>query len=247
MTNQQNGFNVRRAGVLLPKTSWTLLVTAQGEGETAVAAREEFARRYYRPVHAYVRAIVQDPQKAEDLTQGFFTGAVATGRILIGADRAKGRFRPYLKQALRNFITDSQRRQQREERLFAEREHSVDSDRAVDDLDLAEDPSPGPDAAFHNAWVRALLNEAMDQVRATCEARGQQEHFKLFLGRYLTELDEPPSWRDLGTAFNLDEKTARSRADTVARHFRLVLRGILAEEVGVENIDEEIASLLVFL
>ena len=65
---------------------------------------------------------------------------------------------------------------------------------------------------------------------------------------YLCDAPEPPSWRELGTTVGIDEKAARSRTETVARHFRLVLREILREEAGTEeSVDEEIAALLALL
>jgi DNA-directed RNA polymerase specialized sigma24 family protein len=99
------------AGGRLPPTSWTLLAAAQGEGSAAAIAREEFARRYYPPVYAYLAAIVRNPDEAEELAQGFFAQTVATGRLLAGVDQAKGGFRVYLKQALRNYVIDWQRKQ----------------------------------------------------------------------------------------------------------------------------------------
>jgi hypothetical protein len=93
-----------------------------------------------------------------------------------------------------------------------------------------------------------LLEEALANVQALCEAKGQQEHFALFAGRYLSASGEQPSWRELGAYFNLDEKTARSRSETVARHFRLILRELLVQDVGAgKNVDEEIAALLTAL
>lgn len=242
---EQKGQDAQGAGNRLPQTSWTLLVAARGEGSDAAAAREEFARRYYPPVHAYLAAIIRDsvgpmePEELEELTQRFFVQAVATGRLLAGADRAKGSFRPYLKQALRNYVKDRQKEWQRKGRL---------SEADSDELDRFADPSPGPDAAFHAAWVRSLVEEALGKVQAMCQAKGQQEHFALFVGHYLSESGEQPAWRDLGTTFHLDEKTARSRTETVARHFRFVLREMLAQDVGAaQNVDEEIAALLAAL
>jgi hypothetical protein len=52
--------NMYGAGGRLPPTSWTLLAAAQGEGNVAAVAREEFVRRYYPPVHAYLAAILRD-------------------------------------------------------------------------------------------------------------------------------------------------------------------------------------------
>jgi hypothetical protein len=96
--------------------------------------------------------------------------------------------------------------------------------------------------------VCALLETALEKVRQICATRGQQEHFELFRGRYYGDAPDQPSWRELGERFGLDEKAARNRTETVGRHFRFVLREMLAAEAGsVEAVDEEIAALLALL
>jgi hypothetical protein len=78
-------------------------------------------------------------------------------------------------------------------------------------------------------------------------------HLELFEARYLGEADLAPSWDELGARHGMDQKTARDRADTVARHFRLVLRRMLRNEITAPGgsghvteaaIDEEIKALL---
>lgn len=62
---------------------------------------------------------------------------------------------------------------------------------------------------------------------------------------------------ELGAGYSIDQKTARERADTVARHFRIVLRRMLRNEIILSEragrrrpqvteaaIDEEIKALL---
>ncbi len=61
-------------------------------------------------------------------------------------------------------------------------------------------------------------------------------HLQLFEARYLCA-DDGPSWSDLGVLFGLDQKTARERADTVARHFRIVLRKMLSQQVNLTGPD----------
>jgi RNA polymerase sigma-70 factor (ECF subfamily) len=222
-----------------PKTSWTLLAEARGEAAAAAGARDEFARRYYRPVYDYVTAMLRDRQEAEELTQGFFADVVVSGRLLARVDREKGSFRPYLKQAVRNYVTSYIRTSGRKKRRPAEELRPDQwSGQGWERLDLAADNSP--DAAFHEAFVRSLLEEAFGKVRAICEKRGQTEHLDLFVGRYLCDSAEP-SWRELGDAFGLDEKKARGRAETVANHFRKVLGRMLNEE------NEDLATLLTLL
>jgi DNA-directed RNA polymerase specialized sigma24 family protein len=231
------------AAARLPSTSWTLLEAAVGSGEAGIAARAEVAARYYRPVHAYLAAIVRNPDLARELTHGFFEQAILSGRLLTKADRSRGPFRPYLKQALRNYVTDGWRRETRQKR------HTPDlpghsGPEAPWETHLA-DAGPEPDVAFHNAWVRALLDEAIDRVRAICAVRGQTEHFALFAGRHLAKTGDTPSWRALGAAYGLDEKTARSRTDAVVQHFRGVLRELLLRDVEAEeDVDREVATLL---
>jgi RNA polymerase sigma factor (sigma-70 family) len=228
-------------GIRFPDTSWTLLELARGEDEAAKVALAEFIRRYHRPVHAYLAAIVHDPVQAEDLTQEFFARVVLTGRLLAHVDRARGRLRPYLKQALRHFVTDWHRKRVREPRP------DVEPDAKSGGWDAYPAEDPGPDAAFHTAWVQALLETVLNQVRTICEAKGQQQHLELFLGRYLSESVEPPSWKVLGRAYGLDEKTARTRAETVARHFRMVLQTLLIDETGSERAANEEINILQWL
>jgi DNA-directed RNA polymerase specialized sigma24 family protein len=209
-----------------PQTSWTLLSEVRRKDSIGATALAEFTRRYYRPASAYIAAIVQDSDKAEEIAQEFFITVVLSGRLLARLDRAKGSFRPYLKQALRHYVIDAKRKQERKKRRALEEAFRPDGWTAGWER-LGPADQLAPDAAFHAAWVRTLLEDALARVQQLCEAKGQTEHLAVFLGRYLSESVDPPSWRELGMAYGIDEKAARSRAETVARHFRLVLRELL--------------------
>jgi DNA-directed RNA polymerase specialized sigma24 family protein len=234
------------AAARLPSTSWTLLAAAGRSDEAAAAARAEVTTRYYQPVYAYLVAIVRDPDLARELAHGFFEQAILSGRLPARADRDRGPFRPYLKQALRNYVTDGWRRETRQKRHASD--PPVNPDPEMNWEERLADARPEPDAAFHAAWVRALLEEALDRVQSICSVRGQVEHFALFAGRYLCGAGDIPSWKTLGATYGLDEKTARSRADTTAQHFRGVLRELLRRDVETEqDVDQELATLLQLL
>jgi DNA-directed RNA polymerase specialized sigma24 family protein len=219
-----------------PATSWALLGAAAGDA----GAHEEFRSRYYDPVFAFIAAKVHDLDKARDLTQEFFATRVLSGRVVAGADRAKGSFRHYLRRAIRNFLIDVARKEARSPAAGV-RIDAVDASSGV----VIPDPGQQPDAEFHRAWVRALLGRALLRVEAICAARGQQAHLELFVARYLDESGKAPGWGELGERFQLDEKAARNRAETVARHLRLVLREMMDQEVGEEgDVNHEIAALL---
>ena len=236
-----------RAHLQFPSTKWELLVDASVRGEHSPAALNEFANRYYAAVRAFIAAVARnpagDPIEADDLTQRFFETVVLSGRLLMRADRQKGGFRPYLKQALRNFLVDEHRRQAR----------SVNPDVRPDAVDdgwnaVATEPTPGPDAELLRAWARSLVAMAVERLETICAENGQEQHFQLFVHRYLADPDHPPSWRDVGAAFGLDEKIARSRADTAVRHFRVLLRNLIASDMGSEKgIDEELQAVIAVL
>lgn len=244
VTQADGGAN---SAFLFPATSWTLLGAARGDDEAARKAMEELTQRYYGPVYAFLRAVVRDADAAEELAQGFFETKVIAGRLLQQAVPSKGRFRLYLKKALRNYVKDMRRQEGRKKRRPAEPEVRPDADPKGWERLVAEEV-PAADAAFHAAWVRALLDVVVERVRTICAERGQAAHFELFEGRYLNDSMEDPGWRALGARFGLEEKIARGHAETVKGHVRLVLRQMLRNDVESEqDVDDEIAALLALL
>lgn len=230
-----------------PSTSWTLLTLIRAGATQASAAREQFACRYRRPVLHYFAALTKDRTEAEELTQSFFEKLAASGSVVSGADPSRGRFRHYLKRSLGNHWKSELRFRGRQKRR-AEEEVHPDGWEGDGWESLGLKGAGSPESDFHNAWVRSLLEDALNRVRAICETKGQGEHYRLFVGMYLCDASEPPSWRQLGEMFDLPEKAARSRTETVARHFRVVLRELLFEEVGVDrDVDDEIAALLTLM
>lgn len=233
------------AGGAFPKTSWTLLGQAStGRARGNPAATNEFTERYYPAVRAYIAAIVRNTTTAEELTQQFFVTAVLTGGLLLHANRDKGSFRPYLKQAIRNFLIDEHRRLARKKEESAE--SAVHPDAFKHGWEgLADTASRGPDTDLLRAWGQSIVRMAIAKVEAISVERGHQLHFQLFSRRFLGGSDEPPSWKEVGAAFDLDEKTARSRAETVVRCFRAVLWDLIATDLGSEKaFEHELRNLI---
>ena len=235
-----------------PETSWTLLERAREQCDEGALAREDFAQRYYLPIFEFLLVIVRDPQLAEELTQEFFCRLSGQGGIFVHAQQGHGVFRTYLMTALRNLVTDHHRRAGPQE---ANQTHPDQWREGWDALGHTDFRSA--EATFHNAWVKSTLMEVLARVRATCLARGQQVHLELFEARYINDSGSVLSWEELGARYGLDQKTARTRAATVARHFRLALRQILRQQVTFQSggwrgpvqlteaaIDKEIEALL---
>jgi RNA polymerase sigma-70 factor (ECF subfamily) len=136
------------------QTQWTTILKAQqGQAEDV----QEFQRllvRYYRAVYRYLLATVEDAEVAEELTQEFAV------RFLRGdfrrADPQRGRFRDFLKAAVRNLAIDYWRRQ----------------GKAIEPLSQdPRGPSPDPslgvgerDQAFLELWRDQLLARTWDAL-----------------------------------------------------------------------------------
>lgn len=232
-----------RIALEFPPTSWDLLAEVSRRDAASADALNEFADRYHAAIRAFIAALVRAAGDPDDLAQRFFETIVLSGRLFERADPHKGRFRPYLKQAIRNFLVDERRRQAR----------SVQSDIRPDGTDdgwdtIAAETSPAPDEELVRAWARSLVAMAVKRCEVACGEHGQAEHFELFARRYLHDPDQPPSWREIGAAFGLDEKIARSRAETAARRFRTLLRALIASDVGsVADVDNELHAVIAVL
>lgn len=224
------------------ETSWTLIDAAAGE-RADEDARQEVLARYYEPACKFLEKLEHDAATARDYAHDFFLQKMFKEEgqgVLEKVDR-KRKFRPYLKESLRNYRIDRKRAEARaRKRAWAPQEGG---DASLDDL--AAPKLHRAEAAFDRARVRGLLARAVEVVRASCEEKGEGAYVDIFLARYFHDDDKPPSWRKIGERHGLTEKVARHRSETAARRFGAAIRQVLTEEEGsAAAADEEIASLL---
>lgn len=124
-------------------TNWTqLFATRQGRSDSVLDAQRDLLLQYSGAVFRYLAAAVRDHDVADDLAQEFAV------RFLRGdfrsADPQRGRFRDFLKQSLRNLVTDHFRRQQTE-RVTLQNAKSP----AQSESDL--------EGSFDESWTQELL------------------------------------------------------------------------------------------
>jgi DNA-directed RNA polymerase specialized sigma24 family protein len=208
-----------------PTTSWGLL-DAIRNGDSA--ARAKFAQRYRTPILRFFERLAKgNKDAAEEMTQDFYIGVVFTGKLIAKADAQIGRFRDYLKQALRNFFITAARRGQREKGRFV---HPDDTPGEWEQI--APALAHAADRAFEEAWVEEFERTAETELEKWCIARKQAQHFKLFKAFYLDDPEDPPSWKELGARFGLDADTARNRAETAQLQFARIAREMVDGDAG---------------
>ncbi len=149
-------------------TPWTLLLEQRDPGW-----RDEFARRYWRPVYAYFRRSwrVHDVEEAKDLTQEFFLHLMKRGALDEVAPQ-RGRLRSFLRACADNFIRQALRsraawkRGGRMHRTPLEEVEPV----AADDRD----------SGFDREWRRALVEGALEEMDRDLRGEGRGEEMDLF-------------------------------------------------------------------
>jgi RNA polymerase sigma-70 factor (ECF subfamily) len=143
-------------------TQWTMLLAAHREGgDAATRAQGELLLRYYRAVYRYLLGTVHDPAVAEELTQDFAV------RFLRGdfrrADPGRGRFRDFLKTALRHLALD-----------YWRKKASAPEPLGAAEATLAAPPTAEHlDESFLARWREELLGRAWEALARAQEESGQ--------------------------------------------------------------------------
>jgi RNA polymerase sigma factor (sigma-70 family) len=214
-----------------PTTIWSAVrrggarFTGQ-EGERA-AALAELARRYQGPAEAYLRAALRvSAPDAHELFQEFFAWMLA-GDFLAKADPERGRFRAFLKVALRHFATDELRK------LAAEKRGGG----RTSTLDAAGMPEPadarerGPDALLDDAWRAQLVDEAFARCERELATSCRGAQFAVFRDFYLAggpELD----YRALAERHGITTTDVSNWLQRAKARFREHLRALVLDTVA---------------
>jgi RNA polymerase sigma-70 factor (ECF subfamily) len=146
-------------------THWSLVFRAHHEDETArKEAQELLLERYLRPTYFYILSAVRDEHAASDLCQQFAL------RFVRGdfhqANPERGRFRHFVKAALRNLIIDHQRQRTRQPAPLP--------DVLLEELASRE---PEPAQAFDEACRADLIDRAWKRL---AEFESQQKGSHLY-------------------------------------------------------------------
>ncbi|RUL87341.1 RNA polymerase sigma factor [Tautonia sociabilis] len=149
-------------------TEWDLVFQAHnGPPAEVSAAQTRLMARYAGAVHRYLLGALRDPDLAAELDQEFAL------RFLRGdlhrADPTRGRFRDFLKRALRNLMLDHLRKRRRQSAV------SIDSDDVPEPI-APEQELPDFDRQFTESWRRELMAQAWAALSRHQEQTGQPLH-----------------------------------------------------------------------
>jgi RNA polymerase sigma-70 factor (ECF subfamily) len=173
-----------RAAGFFPTTCWSQV--GPGAGEEAL---ERLARRYWRPIRDWLRlALKLDGDRAAELAQDFFAWTLESG-FFAKADRERGRFRAFLKVALRNYALDELRRASASRRGGGRRFFSLDEPEWESGAEAPPEPADPrasrPDEALDARWRSDLVAAALQALEQELAAAGRAHVFATFRDYFL--------------------------------------------------------------
>jgi DNA-directed RNA polymerase specialized sigma24 family protein len=217
-----------------PDTCWIQLAAATLHGGAEErAALEALCQRYYPVVLGTIRAKGLPPERAEDLTQGFFLHLLERGAFR-RADPLKGKFRSFLLGSLRFFLShDAEKnRTQRRGGHFEIIELQEGAASTVDD-----------DLKFDHEWALNIMEMALAQVRELITATRGESVWSV-LKNFLPGGQEPPAYETAAEMMGLSLSAMKSDIFRLRHRFREALRAEIARTVSAPHeIDEELAHL----
>lgn len=227
-----------------PSTHWTW-IDSGGDPAARSRALEHLARLYWKPIRAYLRAALhKSDEQTLDLTQDFFLWTIESG-FLSKADRSRGRFRAFLKTALRNFVAHAEERASAQKRGGGVRFVSLPS---ADEEEDALPPLPDgrarrPDEILDEAWKTAVVRAAVERTRAELERDGRAVAFAVFRDWFLedeVELDH----RTIAERHGISRVDVANHLARAKRAYREQLRDLVRETVGSgPDLEDELAWL----
>src|SRR5436190_19867653 len=199
-----------------------------GQGPEYRKAFDEFCRRYWKPVYAYVRAAwAKGNEESKDLTQAFFLW-LAESDALSKFQPERGSLRRFLRVLLRSFIGHDEVALARLKRGGGAKVVSLDA-AAAEFENLVPDPrSPDPEANYERVWRHTVLQHAVQQLRSDCVARGRIADFLLFADYDLMPELVRPTYKELAGRYHIDEAEVKKRLLDMRDRLRREVRSELA-------------------
>jgi DNA-directed RNA polymerase specialized sigma24 family protein len=183
------------------------------------AAFGDLVEGYWKPLYKHLRMTWRlDSDEARDLTQGFFADAFQKA-WLEKFEPGKARFRTFVRVCADRFVMNARQSRSRLKRGGAAQTVALDFDGADRELLDQHAAAAGPDEYFHQEFVRALFERALQAARAECEASGRSVPYRLF-ERYDVAPVGHVSYADLAREFDLTVTQVTNYLALVRRTFR---------------------------
>jgi RNA polymerase sigma-70 factor (ECF subfamily) len=204
----------------------------------------ELCEAYYQPVFRFLRREGREEDAARELTQEFFARLLA-GNGLGAADPQRGRFRSYLLGAVKHFLGDQRKQEQRLKRGGGVAPESLDGEHGTaPGLHVADHANAPDDTMFDREWALAVMNRALQSIAAEFAGADKAEQFTVLKPWLVGDAASLPQGT-AATRLGLSESAIKVAIHRLRKRFREVIRAEIAqtmEEAG--EVDGELRYLV---
>jgi RNA polymerase sigma-70 factor (ECF subfamily) len=237
----------RQDGESFSTTDWSLIAVAKGSDPArARGALCELCRSYWYPLYAYIRRRGYTPDRAADLTQGFFA-SLFEHDFLARIGPECGRFRGFLLASCRNYLANQHDRERAAKRGGARLTLSIDVPDAEARFAREASHDLTAERLFDRRWALTLLNDVLERLRAEMRDAGKGRLFDRLSAALLGDGSAAP-YRQIAGEFSTSEAGIKTAAFRLRRRFHELLVAEVARTVATpESIEEEVRDLFAAL
>lgn len=191
------------------------------DADTRREAFGDLLEGYWKPVYKHLRVTWRlDAEDARDCTQAFFADAFQK-EWLERFEPGKARFRTFVRVCADRFVMNARQSASRQKRGGGGQRIPLDFESAEQEMASQRlAPAPDPDAYFHQEFVRALCERAVEAVRSEYLRNGRHAVFAVFERHDLDAGDAPPSYAQLAEQFDLTTTQVTNYLAQARRRFR---------------------------
>ena len=243
-TNESEGQGQTPPHPLFVTTQWSVVLAAKDNASPgSLQALETLCGTYWYPLYAFIRGSGYSPHDAQDLTQGFFERLLAKDFLRV-VEPEKGRFRTFLKMALKRFLVHEWERVRAAKRGGGQSALSFDTSLAEQWFRDERVDTIGADQIYDRRWAFTLLGEATMRLEREYAATGRLAELQQ-LRPYLTAERGSIPYAEIAAALQTTEGAARVAVHRFRKRFREVFREVIAETVSEpEEIEEELRHVI---
>lgn len=225
-------------------TRWSIVLAAKDkESPNSAEALETLCRTYWFPLYAFVRGSGHSPHDAQDLTQAFFAKLLAKDYLKVVTPE-KGRFRTFLRMALKRFLTNEWERVRAEKRGGNQTHIAFDTTLAEQRFHGERAETDAPDIIFDRRWALTLLESAMERLEKEYSTAGKSAEFAALKPHLTTDRGQIP-YAEIAAALQTSEGAARVSLHRLRKRFRDMFRAVIADTVATqEEVEPEMRHVL---
>ena len=202
-----------------------------GDGSSPVAqqALASLCRDYWRPLYHFARRRGQQPEDAQDLTQGFILSLLQSNAFAT-ADQNRGKFRTFLLGAFCNYLAKDHRARTALRRGGAVAFVTFEDPDAETAFALHAHERVTPELEFDRNWALMTLESVMVRLRAEYEAASRLSLFEA-IQPHLSGGSGRPGYAQIGSALGLSEGAVTVAMHRMRKRYGELLREAIASTV----------------